>query len=368
MCSSWMYGSPPRMRGKVDKHDPKRGQHRITPAYAGKSLYVGLNFAQTEGSPPRMRGKVIKCTWGWYVPMDHPRVCGEKVCFSFRPTAFLGSPPRMRGKGSRPIFPTGRLRITPAYAGKRDVTARSAGAAQDHPRVCGEKAEWFRANRYYEGSPPRMRGKVGLPPPFLSMRRITPAYAGKSPKFRNRLDVYKDHPRVCGEKTYRDSPTYPAAGSPPRMRGKASGPGVLSSLSGITPAYAGKSWLVAVPLPPVWDHPRVCGEKLGWSLSRSRRSGITPAYAGKSFKAQILITPLKDHPRVCGEKDFTPSPADFALGSPPRMRGKVRRERGPMRSRRITPAYAGKRHNGKKKAIPGQDHPRVCGEKPCPGC
>ena len=159
MCSSWMYGSPPRMRGKVDKHDPKRGQHRITPAYAGKSLYAGLNFAQTEGSPPRMRGKVIKCTWGWYVPMDHPRVCGEKVCFSFRPTAFLGSPPRMRGKGSRPIFPTGRLRITPAYA-------------------------------------------------------------GKSPKFRNRLDVYKDHPRVCGEKTYRDSPTYPAAGSPPRMRGK----------------------------------------------------------------------------------------------------------------------------------------------------
>ena len=300
--------------------------------------------------------------------MDHPRVCGEKVCFSFRPTAFLGSPPRMRGKGSRPIFPTGRLRITPAYAGKRDVTARSAGAAQDHPRVCGEKAEWFRANRYYEGSPPRMRGKVGLPPPFLSMRRITPAYAGKRPTGIARPIRQQDHPRVCGEKPVGRGSCRLYRGSPPRMRGK--GLFFISShrFFGITPAYAGKSWLVAVPLPPVWDHPRVCGEKLGWSLSRSRRSGITPAYAGKSFKAQILITPLKDHPRVCGEKDFTPSPADFALGSPPRMRGKVRRERGPMRSRRITPAYAGKRHNGKKKAIPGQDHPRVCGEKPCPGC
>ena len=233
----------------------------------------------------------------------------------------------MRGKGLFFISSHRFFGITPAYAGKRDVTARSAGAAQDHPRVCGEKAEWFRANRYYEGSPPRMRGKVGLPPPFLSMRRITPAYAGKSPKFRNRLDVYKDHPRVCGEKTYRDSPTYPAAGSPPRMRGKASGPGVLSSLSGITPAYAGKS--------PV---------------------------------RELLLIVSRDHPRVCGEKLAGRCPAPAGLGSPPRMRGKVRRERGPMRSRRITPAYAGKRHNGKKKAIPGQDHPRVCGEKPCPGC
>ena len=167
----------------------------------------------------------------------------------------------MRGKGSRPIFPTGRLRITPAYAGKRDVTARSAGAAQDHPRVCGEKAEWFRANRYYEGSPPRMRGKVGLPPPFLSMRRITPAYAGKSPV------------------------------------------------------------------------------------------------------RELLLIVSRDHPRVCGEKDFTPSPADFALGSPPRMRGKVRRERGPMRSRRITPAYAGKSPVRVADYRAGEDHPRVCGEK-----
>ena len=378
-----MYGSPPRMRGKVDKHDPKRGQHRITPAYAGKSLYVGLNFAQTEGSPPRMRGKVIKCTWGWYVPMDHPRVCGEKVCFSFRPTAFLGSPPRMRGKGFYAV--SGRFRpwITPAYAGKRDVTARSAGAAQDHPRVCGEKAEWFRANRYYEGSPPRMRGKVGLPPPFLSMRRITPAYAGKSPKFRNRLDVYKDHPRVCGEKTYRDSPTYPAAGSPPRMRGKASGPGVLSSLSGITPAYAGKSPVRELLLIVSRDHPRVCGEKLAGrcpapaglgspprmrgKVSRlrylSRHSRITPAYAGKRILRRLRqISPL-DHPRVCGEKCVGSGGQCGAAGSPPRMRGKGTMERKKQSPDRITPAYAGKSPVRVADYRAGEDHPRVCGEK-----
>ena len=85
-----------------------------------------------------------------------------------------------------------------------------------------------------------MRGKVGGGDVFVVDVRITPAYAGKSPKFRNRLDVYKDHPRVCGEKTYRDSPTYPAAGSPPRMRGKALSGLLITGQGRITPAYAGK--------------------------------------------------------------------------------------------------------------------------------
>ena len=215
-----MYGSPPRMRGKVDKHDPKRGQHRITPAYAGKSLYVGLNFAQTEGSPPRMRGKVIKCTWGWYVPMDHPRVCGEKVCFSFRPTAFLGSPPRMRGKGSRPIFPTGRLRITPAYAGKRPSGSGQIATMRDHPRVCGEKLVCRRLSCPCAGSPPRMRGKVRSSETGWMCTRITPAYAGKRPTGIARPIRQQDHPRVCGEKPVGRGSCRLYRGSPPRMRGK----------------------------------------------------------------------------------------------------------------------------------------------------
>ena len=46
------------MRGKEGRIAIWACMTGITPAYAGKSLYVGLNFAQTEGSPPRMRGKV----------------------------------------------------------------------------------------------------------------------------------------------------------------------------------------------------------------------------------------------------------------------------------------------------------------------
>ena len=330
------------MRGKVSPGSSERRACGITPAYAGKSHQMYMGVVCSHGSPPRMRGK------GLFFISSH---------------RFFG--------------------ITPAYAGKRVTSHFSNRSATDHPRVCGEKAEWFRANRYYEGSPPRMRGKVGLPPPFLSMRRITPAYAGKSPKFRNRLDVYKDHPRVCGEKTYRDSPTYPAAGSPPRMRGKASGPGVLSSLSGITPAYAGKSPVRELLLIVSRDHPRVCGEKLAGrcpapaglgspprmrgKVSRlrylSRHSRITPAYAGKRILRRLRqISPL-DHPRVCGEKCVGSGGQCGAAGSPPRMRGKGTMERKKQSPDRITPAYVGKSPVRVADYRAGEDHPRVCGEK-----
>ena len=248
----------------------------------------------------------------------------------------------MRGKGLFFISSHRFFGITPAYAGKRVTSHFSNRSATDHPRVCGEKAEWFRANRYYEGSPPRMRGKVGLPPPFLSMRRITPAYAGKSPKFRNRLDVYKDHPRVCGEKTYRDSPTYPAAGSPPRMRGKASGPGVLSSLSGITPAYAGKSPVRELLLIVSRDHPRVCGEKLAGRCPAPAGLGSPPRMRGKAWLVAVPLPPVWDHPRVCGEKFQGSDTYHATQGSPPRMRGKGFYAVSGRFRPWITPAYAGK--------------------------
>ena len=73
-------GSPPRMRGKVTSLIPALPLHGITPAYAGKSPASGpvwrkrgdhprvcgekapsaALFARLAGSPPRMRGKVQK--------------------------------------------------------------------------------------------------------------------------------------------------------------------------------------------------------------------------------------------------------------------------------------------------------------------
>ena len=45
----------------------------------------------------------------------------------------------MRGKGFDADCVGVRTGITPAYAGKRDITIPADAPVQDHPRLCGEK-------------------------------------------------------------------------------------------------------------------------------------------------------------------------------------------------------------------------------------
>ena len=72
----------------------------ITPAYAGKSVYL-VNQSQVE--------------------KDHPRVCGEKHLARSVLPPVVGSPPRMRGKDAQPSENGVYFGITPAYAGKSTV-------------------------------------------------------------------------------------------------------------------------------------------------------------------------------------------------------------------------------------------------------
>ena len=91
---------------------------------------------------------------------------------------------------------------------------------------------------------------------------------------------------------------------------------------------------------------------------------ITPACAGKRKAYAFSSCWRKDHPRVCGEKSLRAFVPCFAVGSPPRVRGKAFFSVLVLGMPRITPACAGKSGNGRCR-LPGEgDHPRVCGEKP----
>ena len=70
------------------------------------------------------------------------------------------------------------------------------------------------------GSPPRMRGKDQTDRKEMNFSGITPAYAGKRPNGQKRNELFRDHPRVCGEKTSSHVSRLLGLGSPPRMRGK----------------------------------------------------------------------------------------------------------------------------------------------------
>ena len=192
---------------------------------------------------------------------------------------------------------------------------------------------------------------------------ITPAWAGKRFVQPYKLILNEDHPRVGGEKSNVPSLKIMVCGSPPRGRGKASGISLLSALSGITPAWAGKRILRPPTQIQTGDHPRVGGEKkpgvkgalppLG-SPPRGRGKeaavkstlppeGITPAWAGKRKSLDAKTKQKKDHPRVGGEKTGAMQLLGTGLGSPPRGRGKVLCRRSIARRYRITPAWAGKR-------------------------
>ena len=127
----------------------------------------------------------------------------------------------MRGKVRLRAVSTKICRITPAYAGKSHRSAGVLRDSKDHPRLCGEKTKLIDRLRPIIGSPPPMRGKGKMAVQVNRENRITPAYAGK----RERFDLFSagiwDHPRLCGEKLLPVVLAVKCEGSPPPMRGKA---------------------------------------------------------------------------------------------------------------------------------------------------
>ena len=77
----------------------------------------------------------------------------------------MGSPPQMRGKPKWTDARGQEKRITPADAGKTDYDGSGTNVYRDHPRRCGENCLTILLRVRVQGSPPQMRGK---PPEKLS--------------------------------------------------------------------------------------------------------------------------------------------------------------------------------------------------------
>ena len=248
------------------------------------------------GITPAYAGKSEKSADGLICARDHPRVCGEKPTNSPGGEPELGSPPRMRGKAPYWHDTYTVPGITPAYAGKSMKNREWQERMRDHPRVCGEKHQLLTTINEGEGSPPRMRGKGVVPCIQRRLIGITPAYAGKSIAVRSFYRFPRDHPRVCGEKYRQNRLCLCSWGSPPRMRGKDSQGCKGGKPAGITPAYAGKSNPDYAHTAQAGDHPRVCGEKANPLPANQRAAGSPPRMRGKAiiispFSVSDGITP-----------------------------------------------------------------------------
>ena len=166
------------------------------------------------------------------------------------------------------------------------------------------------------------------------------------------------------------------------MRGKRSYVSGLKLEYRITPAGAGKTYVIFSHVSGAQDHPRRCGENKFWPCahtqnvgsppqvrgkqrnccSEQRNTGITPAGAGKTLFQFFIFYSNQDHPRRCGENAVSKTMRHLSIGSPPQVRGKPSVSPHLVLVYRITPAGAGKTQSSTVSFSSKKDHPRRCGE------
>ena len=95
-------------------------------------------------------------------------------------------------------------------------------------------------------------------------------------------------------------------------------------------------------------------------MDKTRR--ITPAHAGRISSAIRSNTARQDHPRACGKNAPEPPKPDKIGGSPPRMREEYRSAFAGNIVGGITPAHAGRIFMTAVAPVKSWDHPRACGK------
>ena len=214
--------------------------------------------------------------------------------------------------------PTG---IIPAYAGNTLSTKSGIDLCGDHPRVCGEHISSERLSIMQSGSSPRMRGTPRRCAMYGGTVRIIPAYAGNTMVVSRVFSFAWDHPRVCGEHIGYDSLDPGSMGSSPRMRGTHQVRSRRRDVAGIIPAYAGNTRGVSIICAiKRGSSPRMRGTLMA-KLPLHGLDGIIPAYAGNTDDFHTQKARPWDHPRVCGEHRLICGASGFGSGSSPRMRG-----------------------------------------------
>ena len=294
------------------------------------SRLISARAGKTSGAAPRNhRGTA------------HPGVCGENSTIVGMASAKPGSSPRVRRKRPGGVVGVQHPGLIPACAGKTGRRGRASPHSGDHPRACGENPARTPPPRSWSGSSPRVRGKLHQDPGGAQSGGLIPARAGKTVRVLAVRGAAEAHPRACGENVdpRRVDPAlaaHPRAcgeneaqiqdslvefGSSPRVRGKPAARLGVDGLLGLIPARAGKTMVC----PPCWRrtaaHPRACGENDATQEVPRVHSGSSPRVRGKREGLGHLAPPRRliparagktnppasrgrssaAHPRACGE-------------------------------------------------------------------
>jgi len=273
-----------------------------------------------------------------------------------------GSPPRRRGGLRQVRAQDGRLRLTPAQAGRTRCSYARALVRAAHPRAGGADAPHVENVEPADGSPPRRRGGRRGCRAGTAGGRLTPAQAGRT-HYRFNVSVMETaHPRAGGADGSDASRCDLWDGSPPRRRGGRPVRAEHRKGRRLTPAQAGRTSSARCPAPGSPAHPRAGGaDPAGGELlcqphgSPPRRRGgrrrghlrhegcrLTPAQAGRTSQARSRRAARTAHPRAGGADGPQRHGPDQRRGSPPRRRGGLASSLVAKAADRLTPAQAGR--------------------------
>ena len=112
------------------------------------------------------------------------------------------------------------------------------------------------------GSPPLARERLYFHQRLSIRCGITPACAGKTYMVLKYNHLRWDHPRLRGKDGMLQNNSYPWMGSPPLARERPTRQGPIPPVFRITPACAGKTRLEHLQPPVPGDHPRLRGKDL----------------------------------------------------------------------------------------------------------
>ena len=334
-------GSSPRARGTRARASRSAPRGRFIPACAGNT---GRERA-SHGSAP-----------------VHPRVRGEHQDSLVSLPSLAGSSPRARGTPGQPRVAAVAGRFIPACAGNTYLTPTYWEMATVHPRVRGEHVLADEALRVGDGSSPRARGTPGGFPAGVPLSRFIPACAGNTAAWHGWSTPPAVHPRVRGEHTRRRRARRSGRGSSPRARGTQQRHVADHVVRRFIPACAGNTRRRGRSARRLAVHPRVRGEHVAhratnmvprgssprargtprWRCRSRLRPRFIPACAGNTRSDCAIASVPAVHPRVRGEH-----------------------ERGELRLRhlrRFIPACAGNTQCSCARPAASAVHPRVRGE------
>ena len=170
------------------------------------------------------------------------------------------------------------------------------------------------------GSSPRGRGKQGDEVPLEAVSGLIPAWAGKTLRSRLSTSSHRAHPRVGGENDLFLVSKEDTPGSSPRGRGKLSSMMLHAPKSGLIPAWAGKTPPQRRPSRPRWAHPRVGGENMRVIEDVPAVTGSSPRGRGKPCTWRSTSPPARLIPAWAGKTAYTRRPLQ-PIGAHPRVGG-----------------------------------------------